>query len=252
LTNTILVTGGTGKLGRRFVTHFANKGWVVLFTSTSRLRARDLLDELGRPERVIGFISDFSEHGAPEKLIEEVKSGGHTVNHLVNNARSQESLQLNSMGQTDRSHFMDEYLLDVVVPYELSILLFNLQPDQLRTITNIGSQYGVVAFNPYLNGSDPSQQPAIQYGVAKAALHHLTKELAVRMAGRNVRVNCVAFGGVDGRVDRAFKERYADLTPSRRMLSEEEVEGPVAFLTSEASSAITGHTIIADGGWTIW
>jgi hypothetical protein len=147
---------------------------------------------------------------------------------------------------------MDEYLLDVVVPYELSILLFNLQPEQLRTITNIGSQYGVVASNPYLNGSDPSKQSAIQYGVAKAALHHLTKELAVRMAGRNVRVNCVAFGGVDGRVDRAFKERYADLTPSRRMLSEEEVEGPVAFLTSEASSAITGHIIVADGGWTIW
>ena len=234
------------------MTHFANKGWVVLFTSTSRLRSQDLLDELGQPDRVIGFIYDLNESGAPEKLIEEVNGGGHTVNHLVNNARSQESLQQNLLGQTDRRHFMDEYLLDVVVPYELSILLFNLQPEQLRTITNIGSQYGVVASNPYLNGSDPSKQSAIQYGVAKAALHHLTKELAVRMAGRNVRVNCVAFGGVDGRVDRAFKERYADLTPSRRMLSEEEVEGPVAFLTSEASSSITGQTILADGGWTIW
>jgi len=252
LTNTILVTGGTGKLGRRFVTHFANKGWVVLFTSTSRLRSQDLLDELGQPERVIGFVYHLNEPGAPEKLIEEVNSGGHTVNHLVNNARSQESLQLNPLGQTDRRHFMDEYLLDVVVPYELSILLFNSQPDELRTITNIGSQYGVVASNPYLSGGDASQQSAIQYGVAKAALNHLTKELAVRMAGRNVRVNCVAFGGVDGRVDRAFKARYADLTPSRRMLSEEEVEGPVAFLTSEASSSITGQTIRADGGWTIW
>jgi len=234
------------------VTHFANKGWVVLFTSTSRLRSQDLLDELGQPERVIGFVYHLNEPGAPEKLIEEVNSGGHTVNHLVNNARSQESLQLNPLGQTDRRHFMDEYLLDVVVPYELSILLFNSQPDELRTITNIGSQYGVVASNPYLSGGDASQQSAIQYGVAKAALNHLTKELAVRMAGRNVRVNCVAFGGVDGRVDRAFKARYADLTPSRRMLSEEEVEGPVAFLTSEASSSITGQTIRADGGWTIW
>ena len=234
------------------MTHFANKGWVVLFTSTSRLRSQDLLDELGQPERVIGFVYHLNEPGAPEKLIEEVNSGGHTVNHLVNNARSQESLQLNPLGQTDRRHFMDEYLLDVVVPYELSILLFNSQPDELRTITNIGSQYGVVASNPYLSGGDASQQSAIQYGVAKAALNHLTKELAVRMAGRNVRVNCVAFGGVDGRVDRAFKARYADLTPSRRMLSEEEVEGPVAFLTSEASSSITGQTIRADGGWTIW
>ena len=80
----------------------------------------------------------------------------------------------------------------------------------------------------------------------------MTKELAVRFAGQNVRVNCVAFGGVDGRVDDEFKSRYSALVPSGRMLTVEEIVGPIQFLTSGKSSSMTGHTIVADGGWSIW
>ena len=62
----------------------------------------------------------------------------------------------------------------------------------------------------------------------------------------------MAFGGVSGRVDDEFKERYAKLCPSGKMLNDDEVSGPIKFLISNESSSITGHVLVADGGWTIW
>lgn len=248
---TILITGGTGKFGRQFVKHFATKGWQVLFTTTSQDNADELMRKVGSDYRLIPLIVDFTKPQALQDMIKQVQDFGYTVNHLVNNARSLLFLQTDSLGQTSREDFLAEYLMDVIVPYELSIGLFNIQPNELRTITNIGSQYGVVAANPALYEDYPKQSP-IQYSVAKAALIHLTKELAVRFSDFDIRVNCIAYGGVSGRVDDSFEARYAKLTPSGRMLSESDLIGPLDFLVSESCNAINGQTIQADGGWTLW
>lgn len=251
MTDTILITGGTGKFGRRFVTHFAEKGWQVIFTSTNQSRAEAFISEQALSSNVWAIESDLSQENAARRLIETIQRAGMTVNHLVNNARSLASLQTNELGQTERKEFQTEYLMDVIVPYELSMALYNVQAKQLKTITNIGSQYGIVAANPHLYEDYPKQSP-IQYAVAKAALGHMTKELAVRLADKHVRVNCVAYGGVEGRVDEKFRKRYAGLSPSGRMLTEAELVGPLEAVIQDGSSAITGQTIIADGGWSLW
>ncbi|WP_201613145.1 SDR family oxidoreductase [Psychrobacter immobilis] len=248
---TILITGGTGKFGRQFVKHFATKGWQVLFTTTSQDNADELMREVGNDYRLIPLIVDFTKPQAVQDIINRVQDSGYTINHLVNSARCLEFLKTDLLGQTRREDFLAEYLMDVIVPYELSMGLFNTQPNELSTITNIGSQYGVVAANPALYEDYPRQSP-IQYSVAKAALIHLTKELAVRFSDFDIRVNCIAYGGVSGRVDDSFEARYAKLTPSGRMLSESEIIGPLDFLVSENCKAINGQTIQADGGWTLW
>lgn len=248
---TILITGGTGKFGRQFVKHFATKGWQVLFTTTSQDNADELMREVGSDYCLIPLIVDFTKPQAVQDIINRVQDSGYTINHLVNNARCLEFLKTDLLGQTRREDFLAEYLMDVIVPYELSMGIFNTQPNELSTITNIGSQYGVVAANPALYEDYPRQSP-IQYSVAKAALIHLTKELAVRFSDFNIRVNCIAYGGVSGRVDDSFEARYAKLTPSGRMLSESDLIGPVDFLVSESCNAINGQTIQADGGWTLW
>ena len=248
---TILITGGTGKFGGQFVKHFATKGWQVLFTTTCQNNADKLMAKIGSDYRLMPLIVDFTKPQAVQDIINRVQGSSYTINHLVNNARSLDFLQTDSLGQTSREDFLAEYLMDVVVPYELSMGLFNIQPKELSTITNIGSQYGVVAANPALYEDYPRQSP-IQYSVAKAALIHLTKELAVRFSDFDIRVNCIAYGGVSGRVDDSFEDRYAKLTPSGRMLSESEIIGPLDFLISESCTAINGQTIQADGGWTLW
>ena len=174
----------------------------------------------------------------------------HKVNHLINLARRLENLKNSQTLGASREGFLREFDMVVSVPYVLSMTLALKQPHELNTVINVGSQYGIVASNPslYANGD----APPIHYSCAKAAVMQLTRELAVRLADKSVRVNCVAFGGVEGRVDSDFMDRYATLTPSNRMLKEEEITGPFDFLTSQASSSVTGHTLVADGGWTIW
>lgn len=248
---TILITGGTGKFGRNFVKYFAEQGWEVLFTSTKQANADQLISNISTNSNIKAFISDLTKPNAAVELIEKIRKEGYRVNHLVNSARSLDSLETDELGQTSRENFVSEYLMDVVVPYELSMALFHSQPDELNTITNIGSQYGIVAANPSLYDNH-LKQSFIQYGVAKAAVMHLTKELAVRFAANNIRVNCIAYGGVEGRVDEAFKARYAKLTPSRNMMSETDIAGPLAFLIDSSCQAINGQTIQADGGWTLW
>ena len=81
---------------------------------------------------------------------------------------------------------------------------------------------------------------------------HLTKELAVRFADHHIRVNCIAYGGVEGRVDTEFKARYASHLPLGRMLKEEDLIGPLRSLIQDDMCAITGHVVNADGGWTLW
>lgn len=251
MSSSILITGGTGKFGRKFVKHFAAKGWNVYFTSTSLTKGEEFIECESLPDTVKTIEVDLMQKTSPGLLAEKLAQDGVRINHLVNNARSLASLKVNEAGETEREHFLAEYLMDVIVPYELSMALYKTQLGNLKTITNIGSQYGVVAANPYLYDNHAKQSP-IQYGVAKAALIHLTKELAVRFAPQKIRVNCIAYGGVEGRVDSVFKQKYAKLTPSQRMLNESELVAPLESLIHDGSSAITGHTLVADGGWSLW
>lgn len=120
---------------------------------------------------------------------------------------------------------------------------------QRGSIVTVGSMSGVISNKP---------QRQVHYNASKAAVHHLTKSLAGEWAERNVRVNCVAptyvntpMSNVTAKDERFFKP-WMDNTPMRRMVEPEEVANAIAFLASEAASAITGTILLADAGYTIW
>lgn len=249
---TILITGGSGKFGRTLVSHFLTTGDRVIATC----RTDESLEKLriaysSYGDGFVGCKADLTENDAITLLREQLDARDIRPDCLINNARSLSFLKIGENGLVSRENFSNEYLLDVVVPYELTMALVQQKDSQLRRVLNIGSQYGTVAANPHLY-TDPVKQSPLHYGVAKAALAHLTKELAVRLAGKNIQVNCVAFGGVEGRVDEAFKQRYAQLCPMGRMLRDDEVAGPVDMLLSDKCSGVTGHILAVDGGWGIW
>lgn len=252
MNRTLLLTGGTGKLGQVIVCHFAESGWRVITTSREQSRVDQLVAGIGPAKgQVTGIAADLQQPGASRRLVDELSERGIVVTHLVNNARSIETLAVQPDGTTQRDAFVGEFEMDVVIPYELSMCLARSDAHKLRSVVNIGSMYGEVAPNPALYEGSLDCSP-IQYGVSKAGLHHLTRELAVRLAPQHIRVNCVAYGGVEGRGDEAFLVRYAQLVPSRRMLQEPEVIGPVEFLLGDASTAVNGHVLVADGGWSVW
>lgn len=249
---TILITGGTGKFGRALTSHFLSVGDDVVVTgrtdeSLEKLRA----EHASAGDKLLGIKVDLTDPGAIKALLAQLEAQNISLDCLVNNARSISFLKTEEDGLISRENFANEYLLDVIVPYELTMALTMQKGSQLRRVVNIGSMYGTVAANPHLY-TDPVKQSPLQYSVAKAALAHLTKELAVRLAGKDIQVNCVAFGGVEGRVDEAFKQRYAQLCPMGRMLRDDEVVSPVDLLLSDKFSGVTGHTLAVDGGWSIW
>jgi NAD(P)-dependent dehydrogenase (short-subunit alcohol dehydrogenase family) len=247
---TILLTGASGRFGKILTRHFLAAGDVVIGTARSPESMARMRDEYAG-QRFEGMLADLAGPDAPARLCSELAERGLVPDCLVNNARSLAFLKVGDDGIVSRENFVNEYVMDVVVPYELTMALANQPGSALTRVVNIGSQYGSAAFNLSLY-ERPDHQAPLHYGVAKAALVQLTKELAVRLAPRDIKVNCVAFGGIDGRVDEAFKARYATLCPTGRMLKEEEVPGPVDMLLSQAAGGITGHTIMADGGWTLW
>jgi NAD(P)-dependent dehydrogenase (short-subunit alcohol dehydrogenase family) len=169
--------------------------------------------------------------------------------HLVNNARDLANLRADASA-SQRAQWVAEYTLGVVVPVELSLALAESSDSALASVINISSIYGMVAANPALYGK-PADRPPMHYGVTKAALLHLTKELAVRLAPK-VRVNAITYGGIEGRADDDFKHRYGSLTPLKRMMRPDEVFGPLEFLISDGATSVTGHNLVADGGWTLW
>lgn len=252
MTRTVVITGGSGAIGCLLVDGFLSLGDHVFVTTTREDSLAELQGRIlhGR-ERLSGIACDLGEPDAIGALVDAVPDPGPRGVVLVNNARSRRTLRAGADGTVARPDFMHEYLIDVVVPYELTLATSGRFTSQLSAVVNIGSQYGSVATNPvlYEHGDQPG---FVHYNVAKAALHHLTRELAVRLSSHGTRVNAVAYGGLEGRVDDAFLQRYSAMAPSGRMLKPADIPGPVIFLASEHASGVNGHVLAADGGWTIW
>ncbi|NJR71829.1 MAG: SDR family oxidoreductase, partial [Gammaproteobacteria bacterium] len=198
-----------------------------------------------------GIEVDFARPEAISRLCDNLDNRHINITHLINNARSLEYLKTEPNGIVSAHNFTQEFVIDVVVPYQLGMALVERQGEHLKHIIHIGSQYGHVAANLKLY-DQPQTESAIHYGVAKAALVHLTKEMAIRLAHRKIQVNCISYGGVKGRANDAFEQRYATLCPLGRMLIEEEIVAPIDMLINFPSISMTGHTFHADGGWSLW
>jgi len=124
------------------------------------------------------------------------------------------------------------------------------------SIINIASMYGVVSPSPALYSGTRYLNP-VTYGPSKAALIALTKYVAAFWGPHGVRCNAVAPGPFpkSGSASRdkavtTFLDRVASRTLLGRVGRAEELVGPVLFLACDASSFVTGHTLMVDGGWT--
>ena len=124
------------------------------------------------------------------------------------------------------------------------------------SIINISSIYGVVSPNQNIyefrrkNGQDFYKPVA--YSASKSALINLTKYLATYWAKKGVRVNNLILGGVFNFQPEEFLDAYSEAIPIGRMANEDEYNGAIIFLLSQASRYMTGSNLTIDGGWTAW
>ena len=244
----ILITGGTGLLGKEIVKGYLEKKCTVYFTSTSKKKSKEFLASLNKDLRknCKPIIKKFNNIKDINSFLSKYKKINFNI--LVNNARNISNLNFSKNNLNNYRAFEREMFLAVYLPYFLSI---NLNHDYLKNIVNISSMYGIVPPNKNLYVDKYKSSP-IYYGVSKAAEIHLTKELAVRLSEKKIRVNSISFGGFEGRVNKKFKKKYSEMCPLGRMLKPHEVFDPLWFLCTDSSSGTTGHNLVVDGGWTVW
>ena len=125
-----------------------------------------------------------------------------------------------------------------------------LRKSSSGSVINIASTYGLVGPDMRLYDGTEMGNPAA-YAASKRGLLQLTRWLATVLAP-NIRVNAISPGGIWRNQPEAFHNRYVERTPLRRMATEEDVKGAVAYLASDLSAYVTGQNIIVDGGWTVW
>ncbi len=125
-------------------------------------------------------------------------------------------------------------------------------------IVNIGSDVGVISPDQRIYAPDDSGYDGVDfntpafYSVSKAGVIHLTRHLATLWAPYDVRVNAFSPAGVWRDHDPGFAGKLASRIPMGRMAAVNEYKGAIVFLASDASSFMTGHNLIMDGGRTAW
>ncbi|HTI51890.1 MAG TPA: SDR family oxidoreductase, partial [Planctomycetaceae bacterium] len=120
------------------------------------------------------------------------------------------------------------------------------------SIVLLGSMYGLVGSYPDAYADVCPASPAA-YPALKGGIVHMTRHLAVYWAKDRVRVNCLSPGPFPPeRISRTLVERLCSKSPMGRMGVPAELKGAVVFLASDASSYMTGHNLVIDGGWTAW
>ena len=244
---TILITGGTGLVGKAHVKHFLEEYRVVLV-----YRNDEKLKEFNNHPNLIPIkIEDLLNDDAVDKIIAELDKKGIYPEHLINMASDLRWHKMDENGFAPRECMVNLYKINVVIPYELTFKLAEHKNSKLKKVINISSMHGIVPYNPYLY-ENPKTQTTPQYSLSKAALIHLTKELAIRYKDRGIMVNTVSYGGVEGRVNDEFKRKFAEITPLKRMMQPEDTVPAVNFLIKENSNYMTGQNIIVDGGRTVW
>ncbi|MGI8424640.1 MAG: SDR family NAD(P)-dependent oxidoreductase [Chloroflexota bacterium] len=241
-----LVTGAGRGLGRVMAMALAAAGADLAVCSRTASEIESLRDEaaaLGR--RAEALVADVTDEAACERLVEETVARLGRLDILVNNA-----------GMNIRKPVLEL----TAAEYE-QVLRVNLHGYFLCAraagrrmvaqgsgkVINISSIMGTVAL---------ANQAA--YASSKGAIEQLTKVMALEWAAHGVQVNAIAPTYFETELTRPLFEdgernRFiTERTPMGRWGQPHELAGAVIFLASDASSYITGHTLVVDGGWTAW
>jgi 2-deoxy-D-gluconate 3-dehydrogenase len=238
---TALITGASRGIGAAIAAAFVAAGAKVAVNSRGAEQLQKTADEVGAAVVLPGDVTD--EETARAVVAGAIDGLGQldvVVNNVGGNGVMVPFPQLRFPGWTKVMRLNVEsavHVLQAAAPHLLE--------RRTGSVINVASVAGL------------SATPAMaQYGASKAALISLTRTLAVEWASTGVRVNALCPGWTATDLNRTLwenEEIYAGLTatiPMGRWAKAEEMAGPAVFLASDASSFMTGQTLVVDGGQT--
>jgi len=260
---TAVVTGGIGLLGTAFCRGLAEFGADVAVIDLDEDKttefAKSLSDEYGI--KAVGVTCDVSDPVSVSNMITSVVDQLGQINILHNNAASK-SEDLDAFFAPFEAYSLSEWRKIMSVNIDGVFLVAQAVGNQMikqgrgGSIIQTSSIYGIMASDKriyegsFYLGRQISNPPV--YSASKAAVVGLTKFLAAYWADKNIRVNTLVPGGIESTQNEKFKDQYSARVPMNRMAKTHEMVGALVYLASDASSYVTGQSIIVDGGLSAW
>ena len=232
----ILVTGATGGIGGAIVNNFLSLDATVLGTGTNAEKLESLKSKY---PNLLTEQFDISKHEKIEEFIDKIYSSMNGLDILVNNAGvTKDNLSLR-MKNEEWQKVIDVNLTSTF--YLCKFAIKKMLKNKFGRVVNITSIVGHTGNIGQVN-----------YSSSKAGIVAMSKSLAIEYAKKNITINCVSPGFIQTKMTDSISEQIkSELTsriPMNRLGTGEDVSNTVAFLSSEASSYITGETIHVNGG----
>jgi NAD(P)-dependent dehydrogenase (short-subunit alcohol dehydrogenase family) len=253
-----LITGAGNILGPEFAAALAEFGADLALADIDedgRERvARNVRDSYGA--RALAMAVDIADEASVNRMVETVIAEYGRIDVLICAAatRSGFTKELHEYSLADWEHDMGVNLTGMFLSAKHVIPHFIEQKS--GAIINIASIYGILGPDSRIYegslymGQQISTPPT--YAASKGGVVALTRYQATTLAQHGIRANSITPGGVFSGQNKAFVARYSYRVPMGRMANREELRGAVAFLASDASSYVTGHNLVVDGGLSAW
>ncbi len=252
-----LVTGATGNLGRVISTTLASLGSDLILVDLPGADFTSLERELVEQSNVnfISLVCDLEIQEAREIMLDKVKSDGLGIDCLINNAAFVGTSKLTGWATPFEKQSLEvwrrSFEVNLTAIFHLTQALApELRLSQSGSVVNIASIYGLLGPDWELYQDTEMGNPAA-YAASKGGLLQLSRWLATTLAPQ-VRVNTISPGGIFRNQPKSFIDRYVEKTPLKRMATEDDLRGAIAYLATDMSRYVTGQNLVIDGGFTIW
>jgi NAD(P)-dependent dehydrogenase (short-subunit alcohol dehydrogenase family) len=257
-----IVTGALGRLGRQYVETLAKAG--------ARVGAIDIAGDTGAfaaltagGARVHVELADLSRKDQTDRAVDAIVGALGVPAILVNNAglgsspaaAGNENGPFEDYSEAAWDTMIDSHLKTTLFATQAFVRHFRAAPQSGGSVINVSSTYGVVtpdqSIYDYKRAGGAAYFKPVGYSVAKSGVLNFTRWLAEYGAPFGIRANTLVPGGVREAGHAAdFVREYEKRTPLGRMAADSDYNGAILFLASNASSYMTGATLIVDGGWT--
>lgn len=263
----VVITGGSGLLGEKHAEAILDGNGIAVLVDINKSRQKEKLSKLKGiygEKKVYGYITDITNEKSVKSLISKIEKEVGPIGVLINNAANNPHVKAD--GKMDSSRLESfpletwdkDFAVGVTGAFLMAKYIGPLMAKRGKgSIVNIASELGIIAPDQRLyrkEGLKEEDQPVkpVSYAVVKHGIIGLTKYLATYWLGGKVRSNAVAFGGVYTNQPPEFLEKIGKLSPMGRMAKDDEYKAVILFLSSEASSYMTGTVVSIDGGRSVW
>lgn len=243
-----LVLGGHGELARAIAAALADRGAAVALAARKLGQCRALAAEIGAlfGAGTMALGCDISVEADVKAAVAAVHERFGRLDVLVNNAGASWSGAPEDIPLSGWNKIIGVNLTGAFVAAREAGRIMLAQG--AGSIVNVASTGGLTSFTP-------DRAEIVPYTTSKAALIHLTRDLAAQWAARGVRVNAIAPGQMESGMTLTLAQETVDAmradVPMRRLGRPAEIAAAITFLASDGASYVTGQTLVIDGGLTL-